>query len=296
MRNCKLCGRGLACVLMLGVASAAQANIVFENTPNNGWFTPFNASNAANVKYGDSGWIGTAQPSYTLTQIDLGVVSQNGTFEGTTDIKFTLNDGDPSGLVFGTAAELYSTTITGVALPSGAGPNFFTLTIPLPNIATLGGFNNVGWSIGLENYNFDGEFGFPGQHRQRTDGWVLYQQRLILRRRQLVAVLLRRRSGDGSREFRCNDPSGAGALGGRLARSGNDTRSASSPSVGHIQKLQVAEKKRSSSFLAAWSFVDSGRAARQAPVSRPRERKGAFGLRAPSRRSYVTVAMRHSHV
>jgi hypothetical protein len=101
MRNCKLCGRGLACVLMLGVASAAQANIVFENTPNNGWFTPFNASNAANVKYGDSGWIGTAQPSYTLTQIDLGVVSQNGTFEGTTDIKFTLNDGDPSGLVSG---------------------------------------------------------------------------------------------------------------------------------------------------------------------------------------------------
>jgi len=39
-------------------------------------------------------------------------------------------------------------------------PTAFDLTIPLPGVFTLGGFNNVGFSIGVENFDFDGSFGF----------------------------------------------------------------------------------------------------------------------------------------
>ncbi len=151
----------LACAgLFVNIPLAGADVVVFQNTPNNGWFTPFNSGNAATVLYGDGGWLGTLEPSYTLTRIELGLVSQNGSADGVTDIKFTLNDGDPSGLVFGSGGALYSTTIEDVALTAGGAPNYFTLSIPLPNVATLGGFNNIGWSIGLENYSFDGDFGF----------------------------------------------------------------------------------------------------------------------------------------
>lgn len=161
MRKQRSVMAALACAGALVATSSAWADVVvFQNSPNNGWFTPFNSGNAGTVLYGDGGWLGTNEPTYTLTRIELGLVSQNGTVDGSTDIKFTLNEGDPSGLIFGSAAELYSTTITDVALTAGSAPNYFTLTIPLPNVATLGGFNNIGWSIGLENYSFDGDFGF----------------------------------------------------------------------------------------------------------------------------------------
>ncbi|MCB9849818.1 MAG: PEP-CTERM sorting domain-containing protein [Phycisphaerales bacterium] len=157
----RFCTRVLVCALVSGVASAAHADIVvFQNTPNNGWFVPFNSGNADTVLYGDSGWLGNTGGTFTLTRIEFGFASQNGLLDGTTDIKFTLNDGSPSGLVFGSGAELYSDTITDVDLTAGASPTYFTVGFDLPNIETLGGFNNVGWSIGLENYSFDGDFGF----------------------------------------------------------------------------------------------------------------------------------------
>ncbi|MGE3182810.1 MAG: hypothetical protein AB7N71_14360 [Phycisphaerae bacterium] len=147
-------------VVSLSAGSFAGTEVVFQNTNNNGWFTPFNSSNATTVRYGDSGWLGTTQPDFTLTRIVLGLVTENGTEPGIVDLSFTFHDGDPSGLVFGSGAELYATTITDLVIPGGgAGPQFFELEIALPNIVTTGGFNNIGWSIGLGNFDFDGDFG-----------------------------------------------------------------------------------------------------------------------------------------
>ena len=39
-------------------------------------------------------------------------------------------------------------------------PAFFNVTIPLPGVVTAGGFNNVGWSVGVSNFDSDGSFGF----------------------------------------------------------------------------------------------------------------------------------------
>jgi hypothetical protein len=85
-----------------------------------------------------------------------------GEVPGSTDIEFTLNDGDPSGLVFGSGAVLYSTTIAGVELPAafGTDPTYFDVVIPLPRVMTLGNFNNVGWSVKCRNFNYTGSFGF----------------------------------------------------------------------------------------------------------------------------------------
>jgi hypothetical protein len=64
--------------------------------------------------------------------------------------------------VFGSGAELWSTVIEDVVLPGDekADPIYFDLVIDLPEIETLGGFNNIGWSIGVQNFDFDGDFGF----------------------------------------------------------------------------------------------------------------------------------------
>ena len=144
-------------------ASAQQ--VVFDAGSDNGFFTPFNSSNAATVRYGDSGWLGPGPgaPGVVLGSITLRLATWGSALPGTTDVEFTLNDGDPSGLVFGTGAVLYATTITGVELPAAAFPPdaaYFELEIPLPNVATLGGFNNVGWSIRCRNFSYQGQFGF----------------------------------------------------------------------------------------------------------------------------------------
>ncbi len=156
------------CVLALACAAAAPAvasvTPVFQNVYNNGFFTPFNASTPSNVRYGDSGWFGNGASSPAeLCDITLGLVMFGSTSNGTTDITFTFNDGDPSGLVFGTGATLYSTTIHNVALPDASetgGSAAFNLTIPLPGVVTSGGFNNIGWSIGVSNFNSNGSLGF----------------------------------------------------------------------------------------------------------------------------------------
>jgi len=155
----------IAAGVAMGVPIAgAMAQVVFQSNPNNGYFAPFNASNATTVKYGDGGWLSASVPdTYTLTSIKLGLAIQNSTFEGSTDIIFTFNDGDPSGLVFGPGTALYTTTIEHVTLPDASalgGLQYFDLTIPLPNIKTMGGFNNIGFSVALANFNTDGELGF----------------------------------------------------------------------------------------------------------------------------------------
>lgn len=153
--------------LLVAAAAVAPAlgaeTVVFDAANNNGWFTPFDSSTSADVRYGDSGWMsdGSAGP-LALTRIELGLAVAGGTFNGTTDINFSLHDGSPSGMVFGSGATLYSTTITGVTLNAsdGGGADLFTLSIDLPNVMTLGGFNNIGFAIGVENFNYDGQLGF----------------------------------------------------------------------------------------------------------------------------------------
>lgn len=144
-------------------ASSASGAIVFSNLSDNGFFTPFSSGTDASVRYGDGGWLSGFQlPTYTLNRIDLGLAVFGSEDPGSTDITFTFNDGDPSGLVFGSGAVLYSTTLTNVVLPASpiGAPVYFTLSIPLPNVETFGGFNNIGWSVGIDNYNYAGQFGF----------------------------------------------------------------------------------------------------------------------------------------
>ena len=100
-------------------AGIVRSDPVLENGWDNGFFTPFNSGNAATVIYGDSGWLGgPAALPITLSQIDMGLVGFDSPTAGTADITVTFNNGDPSGLVFGSGAELFRTTFTAVDLPA----------------------------------------------------------------------------------------------------------------------------------------------------------------------------------
>ena len=153
----------LTAAAILAVPAAAQPDIVFINAFDNGVFTPFNANNTA-VRYGDSGWItgsGAGDP-VELRDITLGLAVAGPASAGFTDLSFTFNDGDPSGLIFGPGTELLNTTVTGLQLPEVPAGSIATLsvTIPLNGVTTSGGFNNIGWSVGVQNFNYNGEFGF----------------------------------------------------------------------------------------------------------------------------------------
>jgi hypothetical protein len=152
----------LAIAAILAAASPAVAETVYWADPNNGFFTPFNRGNAATVRYGDSGWLGGPKaPPVPLASITFELAVLNSLQPGTTDLVITFNDGDPSGLVFGSGTALFTTTIREVELPAaGIDPVFFTLTVPLEGVSTLGNFNDVGWSIRCENFDYDGQFGF----------------------------------------------------------------------------------------------------------------------------------------
>jgi len=144
-------------------APRAFGDPVLQNAWDNGFFTPFNAGNVATVKYGDSGWLGGpgALP-IALDRIDFGLLGFDSPTAGTADVTITVNNGDPSGLVFGNGAQLFSTTLSGVTLPStpvGEAVGF-TLSVPLVGVTTTGGFNNVGWSVRLSNYAYGGQVGF----------------------------------------------------------------------------------------------------------------------------------------
>lgn len=157
----------LACIAALALSASASAqSIVFSTGSDNGFFTPFNSGNAATVKYGDSGWLGGPDaPPVALGTISLFLATfSNGTPvpAGSTDIELTINDGDPSGLVFGSGAELYRVVIKDVELPAtdGTSGSYFSIDVPLPGVLTTGGFNNVGWSVRCIGFDFAGSFGF----------------------------------------------------------------------------------------------------------------------------------------
>lgn len=143
---------------------SASADVVFESWNDNSFFTPFNSGNAnSGIRYGDSGWLsGFQAETYSLTSVTLGMCVFDSATAGTTDIELVLTDGDRSGLVFGTAAELYRVTIPNIALPSttAGGMVAVPITVPLPAVETLGGFNNLGWSIECSNFSYGGSFGF----------------------------------------------------------------------------------------------------------------------------------------
>lgn len=163
--------------LLVGAGSSARGSVVFQNGHDNGFFTPFSATTPGSWKYGDSGWFGFGSDApVELESITLGLAvwSPAPVAAGTTDIVFSFHDGDPSGLVFGSAAALFTTTLTGVELPAAVsgGAEFFSITIPLAGVSTLGGFNNIGWSIQVQNFNYGGSFGFQcGSAISQTHGF-----------------------------------------------------------------------------------------------------------------------------
>lgn len=156
--------RSAALVAALAATTAAgESDVVFSASPNNGFFTPFNSSTPEAVRYADSGWLSNPQPeTFFIDSITMNMAAAGGTFGGSFDLVFSFHDGSPSGLVFGTGAELYSTVIEDVTLPQAdkGFAEFFEITVPLPNVETTGGFNNVGWSVGVRNVDYDGDFGF----------------------------------------------------------------------------------------------------------------------------------------
>jgi len=162
--------RTLATIFVASLAPFAASNgaaaqaVVFDAGSDNGFFTPFSSANAATVKYGDGGWIGTGSSApVALGRITLNLATFNAQADGATDLVFTFNDGDPSRLVFGSGDVLYTTTITGVTLPAApiaGSATLFSIDVPLPAIVTRGGFNNIGWSVKCQNFSFAGQFGF----------------------------------------------------------------------------------------------------------------------------------------
>ena len=163
--------RFAACAVALAMGCAATGanaqSIVFANFADNGFFAQFNSGLSLNTKYGDSGWIGfidNGNPRFTLSKIDLSMVAYQGTGAGEIDVTFTLNDGDASGLGFGSGAVLYSVDLNGIQVPDTTGvfQNLepFLLEIPLPDVVTRGGFNNIGWSLKINRFAFDGSVGF----------------------------------------------------------------------------------------------------------------------------------------
>ncbi|MEM1329912.1 MAG: hypothetical protein AAGG07_05070 [Planctomycetota bacterium] len=155
--------RSALAVAALAVTAPAHAQVVFQNANDNGVFLPFSSSTAAGTIYADSGWLsGTLPPvTFSLGNITMGMAG-NSNNAGTVDLRFTFNDGSPSGLVFGSGNELFATTLNDVAIPAAGeeGIALFDLSIDLPSIETLGGFNNVGWSVEVIDMDYDGDFGF----------------------------------------------------------------------------------------------------------------------------------------
>jgi hypothetical protein len=170
------CAFTLSFAATLMGSATLHAQTVYQTGNSTGFFTPFNSSTTPGTKFGDSGWFGNGSSApETLREITLGLVTSSTTpvADGSTDIVFTFNDGDPSGLVFGSGTALYSTTIPNVTLPANDGvtPTRFTLTIPMPAVTTSGGFNNIGWSVGVQNFNYAGQFGFQNRGNVNSIGF-----------------------------------------------------------------------------------------------------------------------------
>lgn len=156
----------LITAMLAGVASTASGQVVLDSFWNNGFYTPFNKFTSSAEKYGDSAWLGgPGSPPASLDSIKLGMIVYNGggstVSAGSTDLKFTLNDGDPSGGVFGSGTTLFSRKFS-VDMPELEPGQYSVLpvSIPLNGTNLLGNFNNVGFSVGVENFNYDGSLGF----------------------------------------------------------------------------------------------------------------------------------------
>jgi hypothetical protein len=156
---------GTAAALWVGMgATNLQADVVWSNSSDNSFFTPLNPGNTQLI-YGDSGWFGGGNDApVRLSKIELGlaVSSLGSSAAGTTDMIFRLYDGAPEGIVFGSGDLLFEQRLESVALPavSFEQPTYFFLDVDLGGVQTRGGFNNFGWSIQLQNYNYTGNFGF----------------------------------------------------------------------------------------------------------------------------------------
>ncbi len=165
----RVCVFGVVGLLLGAAPGVAMGQVVYQTGATTGFFTPFDGSTPAGTLYGDSGWFGSggdAPVAVTKLTLGLAVFGDGVTAaEGTTDLVFTLNDGDPSGFVFGSGTTLYSTTIEDVVLPAtdDGQPMFFDVEIPLPSVMTSGGFNNFGFSLGVEDFNYEGNFGFQNR-------------------------------------------------------------------------------------------------------------------------------------
>lgn len=142
---------------------------VFRSGNTTGYFVPFDSTTPAGTRFGDGYWTGNGgdAPLAGINSITLYLAVLNDTNdaipEGSTDLLFTFNNGDPSGLQFGPGNELFATTVSGVTLPLIAAPDTFEVlevTIPLPGLTLAGGFNNWGFSLGVQNFNYAGRFGF----------------------------------------------------------------------------------------------------------------------------------------
>ena len=163
-----VCVVGVVGLLIGAVPGVASGQVVYNTGPATGFFTPFDSNTPAGTLYGDSGWFGSggdAPAAVTSLTLGLAVFGALATAEGTADLVFTFNDGDPSGLVFGSGATLYSTTLSNVTLPATVAglATYFEVEVPLPSVMTAGGFNNFGFSLGVENFNYDGSFGFQNR-------------------------------------------------------------------------------------------------------------------------------------
>lgn len=157
----------LALLAVAGVAGCASAQVVFDSVWNNGFYTPFNSTTPSTVRYGDSGWLGgPGSAPMQLDRIVLGMVVYNGgstpVAAGTTNVRVTFNDGDPSGFVFGPGTTLRTVNIGAVPLPALDAGSFssFALEVPLSAVSTSGNFNNVGWSLSVNSFNYGGSMGF----------------------------------------------------------------------------------------------------------------------------------------
>ncbi len=162
-------------------ATVANANtIVYQTGLPDSFFSAFDSATPAGTKFGESGYVsgGSAAPLAGINSITLGLVTYSPSTSaipaGKTDIVFTFNHGDPSGLVFGLGTQIYSVTIPDVTLPAVEGTFAleFDLPIALPGLALDGGFNNLGWSVGVENFDFQGELGFQNKGAFNNVGFI----------------------------------------------------------------------------------------------------------------------------
>jgi hypothetical protein len=156
---------GVAAGAALGLcgASAIGQQVLFQNSNDNGFFAPFTSATPAGVRYGDAGWLTPGgSPPYFLYSITLRLAAFGSETPGTANLSFRFHDGDPAGLFFGPGTVLHSATVP-VAIPAaplGQDPTYFDVEIPLPNVRTAGNFNNVGFSIGVQNFSYSGSLGF----------------------------------------------------------------------------------------------------------------------------------------